>query len=150
MHCAQVRVSLGRIPEICPRFLKKPSKTNISEGWLQFLGPGFGPFLDPFLIIFAKKYPNRSFAKVWELVILSRFGSIYQSNKYQNSWDYPDPWVTSFTRYHPAGQVARSAQFRSFCYLMLWQIDPKLPNILIFRTFAKDLTGYFFAKMNKK
>ena len=58
MHCGHVRVSLGRISEICPRFLKKPSKTSISEAWLQFLGPCFGPLFGAFFALFCKKVPR--------------------------------------------------------------------------------------------
>ena len=63
MHCGHVRVSLGRIPEICPRFLKKPSKTSISEAWLQFLGPRFGPLFGPFFNHFCKKVPQHILRK---------------------------------------------------------------------------------------
>ena len=58
MHCGHVRVSLDKNQKKCPRFLKKPSKTSISEEWLHLAGPCFGALFGAFFGDFCKKVPQ--------------------------------------------------------------------------------------------
>ena len=86
-------------------FWKNLQKLALAKHGCNFWDPVLDPFLGPFLIIFAKKYPNRSFAKVREMMILSSFGSIYQSNKSQSCriWvlraTCPAGWYLVLSRY---------------------------------------------------